>query len=176
MFSKTIIFYYLQPWSNLLGYNTPIQHTNSSNWGIFPPPFPFWCSVNAMHSSFNSAQSTLHGGEGDSRQTHHKWAHKMQRCSGSIRQSTNTGSLFLDNMSWHIFLEDESLHAISKLCVKCSSMLSLKVLCIHSAAILHTANRNHIMCQVVTYKKVKPMEIIQPLSQKWASLLTRDSD
>ena len=100
----------------------------------------------------------------------------MQRCSGSITQSTNTGSLFLDNMSWHIFLEDESLHAISKLCVKCSSMLSLKVLCILSAAILHTANRNHIMCQVVTYKKVKPMEIIQPLSQKWASLLMRDSD
>ena len=38
-----------------------------SNWGIFPFPCPQGCSVVVMHSSFNSTQSTLLGGEGNRR-------------------------------------------------------------------------------------------------------------
>ena len=37
----------------------PIGH---QNWGIIPPPPP--CSVDVIHSSLNSTQSTLLGGEG----------------------------------------------------------------------------------------------------------------
>ena len=52
----------LQPWSNSWDTNTIACKTEASSL-----PLPPRCNVDVMHSSFNSTQSTLLGGEGDSR-------------------------------------------------------------------------------------------------------------
>ena len=52
------------------------------------------------------------------------------------------------------FLEDNLLHAISKLHISIVTCCHWKF-SLHAGGIAHTVNKDHIMCQVFPYKKVK---------------------
>lgn len=70
------------------------------------------------------------------------------------------------------FLEDNLLHAISKLHISIVTCCHCKF-SLHAGGIAHTVNKDHIMCQVFPYKKVKNNGSNKCWAKPWSRSLMR---